>query len=114
MVKAYSVLTIFSFFLGSAAAGFVLYATWSNKPFCVTVDNVKSCTESSLNTGGKIGLTIGIVVQWFIQLCESPSLPSLLRPTIPTIAHPAQARASPRHVIREFAIPILSDETYTR
>lgn len=112
MVKAYSVLTIFSFFLGSAAAGFVLYATWANKPFCVTVDNVKSCTESSLNTGGKIGLTIGIVVQWFIQLCESPFLPSLLRPAVPAIAcpaQPAQTHASPRLASREFAIPILSD-----
>ncbi|OJT07037.1 hypothetical protein TRAPUB_2068 [Trametes pubescens] len=68
MVKAYSVLTILSFFLGSFASGFVLYATWSHKPFCVTVDNVKSCTESNLSTGGKIGFTVGIVFQWLIQL----------------------------------------------
>lgn len=101
MVKAYSVLTIFSFFLGSFASGFVLYATWSHNPFCVTINTIKTCTESNLSTGGKVGLTIGIVFQWFVQLCESPSLPSLLRPAIPAIAcpaHPTRVHTRPRGV----------------
>ncbi|KAI0777695.1 hypothetical protein BD413DRAFT_518946 [Trametes elegans] len=68
MVKAYSWLTVLSFFLGSFAAGFVLYATYSDKPFCVTVDNKQSCTNNHLRTSQKIGVTVGIVINWLINL----------------------------------------------
>ncbi|OSD08033.1 hypothetical protein PYCCODRAFT_1430221 [Trametes coccinea BRFM310] len=68
MVKAYSVLTIFNFLLGSLAAGFLLYAAWSHKAFCVTIDGTQSCTNNHLSVGQKIGFTIGVIVQWLIQL----------------------------------------------
>ncbi|KAI0635201.1 hypothetical protein C8Q77DRAFT_1156522 [Trametes polyzona] len=68
MVKAYSFMTVISFFLGSLAAGFVLYAAYSHKPFCVKIDDVQRCTNNHLNTAQKVGLTIGIVVEWLIQL----------------------------------------------
>ncbi|KAH9896882.1 hypothetical protein C8Q73DRAFT_430807 [Cubamyces lactineus] len=68
MVKAYSFMTVISFLLTSFAAGFVLYATYSHKPFCVTIDGKESCTNNHLSLGEKIGVTIGIVIQWLIQL----------------------------------------------
>ena len=70
MVKAYSFMTIIIFILGTVATGFSLYATFSNKPLCVTIDNVKSCATSNLSTGQKIGYTVFAVVQWLIDLCE--------------------------------------------
>lgn len=70
MVKAYSFMTIIIFILGTVATGFSLYATFSNKPLCVTIDGVKSCATSNLSTGQKIGYTAFAVVQWLIDLCE--------------------------------------------
>ncbi|KAI0674321.1 hypothetical protein C8Q78DRAFT_1067381 [Trametes maxima] len=68
MVKAYSVLTIISFFLGSAASGFILFAAWSHKSYCTTIDGHELCTNNHLSTAQKVGLTIGTVVEWLINL----------------------------------------------
>ncbi|RPD65501.1 hypothetical protein L226DRAFT_530917 [Lentinus tigrinus ALCF2SS1-7] len=68
MVKAYSYMTILIFVLGSVATGFVLYLTWSERSFCTTIDGTKTCIQSNLNTGSKIGFTIGSVIQWLIDL----------------------------------------------
>ncbi|CDO70105.1 hypothetical protein BN946_scf184806.g32 [Trametes cinnabarina] len=70
MVKAYSIMVIISFLLGSLASGFLLYVNWSHKPFCVKIDGKETCTQNQLNLGEKIGLTISVVVQWLIQLCD--------------------------------------------
>ncbi len=70
MVKAYSYMTILIFVLGSAATGFSLYLTWSERSFCTTIDGTKTCLESNLSTGSKIGFTIGSILQWLIDLCE--------------------------------------------
>ncbi|KAM5537106.1 hypothetical protein V8D89_009252 [Ganoderma adspersum] len=68
MVKAYSFMTVIIFILGTVATGFSLYATFSNKPLCVTIDGVQSCATSNLSTGQKIGYTAFAVVQWLIDL----------------------------------------------
>ncbi|KAI0826588.1 hypothetical protein BC628DRAFT_1319932 [Trametes gibbosa] len=68
MVKAYSFLTVITFLLGSLASGFLLYTVYSHKPFCVTIDSVEHCTNNHLNLGQKIGITVGTIVQWFVQL----------------------------------------------
>ncbi|KAH9849334.1 hypothetical protein C2E23DRAFT_387072 [Lenzites betulinus] len=68
MVKAYSFLTIIAFLLGSAAAGFLLYLVYSNKPFCLTVEGTKECVANNIKIGEKIGLTAAVVVEWLGQL----------------------------------------------
>ena len=74
MVKAYSYMTILIFILGSVATGFSLYLTWSERSFCTTIDGTRTCLESHLSTGSKIGFTVGAIVQWLIDLCEYPFL----------------------------------------
>ena len=85
MVKTYSFLTIIIFILGTVATGFSLYATFSHKPLCVTIDNVQSCVTSNLTTGQKIGNTVFAVVQWLIDLCECPFLVSPPRAYYPAM-----------------------------
>ncbi len=75
MVKAYSYMTILIFVLGSAATGFSLYLTWSERSFCTTIDGTKTCLESHFSNGSKIGFTIGSIIQWLIDLCECSLLP---------------------------------------
>ncbi|KAI0682244.1 hypothetical protein C8Q76DRAFT_763642 [Earliella scabrosa] len=68
MVKAYSIMTIISFILGTAAAGFSLYLTFSNKTFCVDINNVETCVSNKLGTGQKVGFTVAVLIQWLIEL----------------------------------------------
>ncbi|KAI0371964.1 hypothetical protein BV20DRAFT_132749 [Pilatotrama ljubarskyi] len=68
MVKAYSFMTILSFLLLSLADGFILFAVFSPKSFCATIDNKQICTNNHLNVGQKIGFTVGIFISWLIQL----------------------------------------------
>ena len=82
MVKAYSIMTIISFILGTAAAGFSLYLTFSNKTFCVDINNVETCVSNKLGTGQKVGFTIAVLIQWLIELCEY-ILPASISPPSP-------------------------------
>ena len=72
MVKAYSFMTIIIFILGTVAAGFTLFATYSHKPLCVTINDKQVCTQSHLSLGQKIGYTVFVVVEWLIEFCEYP------------------------------------------
>lgn len=124
MVKAYSFLTIIAFLLGSAAAGFLLYLVYSNKPFCLTVEGKKECVANNIKIGEKIGLTAAVVVEWLGQLCECP----VSRPRTPPIfrciprACPA-ARLRPMQTLGRLSLSarvsgrarrILTDETAGR
>ena len=70
MVKAYSFLTILVFLLGTVGAGFALYAVFSSKRLCITIDGQESCITSHLSTGQKVGYAVWTFIQWLIDLCE--------------------------------------------
>ena len=84
MVKAYSFLTILVFLLGTVGAGFALYAVFSSKRLCITIDGQESCITSHLSTGQKVGYAVWTFIQWLIDLCEYLSLePRLLHHVFP-------------------------------
>ncbi|KAI0360666.1 hypothetical protein OH77DRAFT_1493103 [Trametes cingulata] len=68
MVKSYSFMTVLSFLLLSLADGFLLFAVFSPKSYCATINDRQVCTNNHLNVGQKIGLTVGVVISWLIQL----------------------------------------------
>ncbi|KAH9919994.1 uncharacterized protein BXZ73DRAFT_92011 [Epithele typhae] len=68
MVKAYSFMTIIIFILDTVGLGLSMYAVFSSKPLCVTIDGTKSCLESHLSTGQKVGYIAWTVVWWLVSL----------------------------------------------
>ncbi|KAI0349348.1 hypothetical protein OH77DRAFT_1272126 [Trametes cingulata] len=68
MVKAYALMAVLGFLLHSLADGFVLFAVFSSKSYCGTIDEQQVCTDNHLRVGQKVGLAIAVLIAWFVQL----------------------------------------------